>query len=348
MAKILFWKKLIDKKIQCELCPRSCILDNGTTGFCFVRKNIAGAMVLTTYGQSSGLSIDPIEKKPLNHFYPGTNVLSFGTIGCNLACQFCQNWNMSRSKDSNLSSIEAPPELIAQKAKETKCRSVAFTYNDPIIFAEYAMDVASECKRLGIKTVAVSSGYITEKAQPIFFKNINAANIDLKAFSDTFYKKFTSGYLQPVLDTLTYIRKNTNIWLEVTNLLIDGLNDSDTELHTMTEWIVKNLGKDVPLHFTAFHPTYKMLNVPVTPLKTLQNAREIALSKGIHHVYLGNVIDPIAENTYCHNCKSMLIGRKMYEITKYNLMNAHQCPHCDTKCAGIFEERTENKTLKNN
>ena len=333
-----FWEKKEGNKVKCNLCPRHCILSEGQNGFCFVRKNVNGKMILATYGRSSGFCVDPVEKKPLNHFYSGTSVLSFGTAGCNLGCKFCQNWDISKSREFDRLTEQATPEMIAKTAKNSGCESVAFTYNDPIIFAEYARDTAIECHKLGIKTVAVTAGYITDEAREYFFEHIDAANVDLKAFSEEFYEKYTSGHLQPVLDTLIYLKHKTNVWFEITNLIIPGANDSDQELERMADWIVDNLGVGVPIHFTAFYPAFKMTNHPQTPLETLLKARDIALSKGIKYVYSGNVSDIKSSSTYCSNCKQLLIERDRYKITKNNLINKNQCSKCATVCAGHFNE----------
>ncbi|MBI5150200.1 MAG: AmmeMemoRadiSam system radical SAM enzyme [Candidatus Omnitrophica bacterium] len=334
-----YWKKLEDGRILCELCPRYCHLAEGQRGFCFVRQNVGGQMILTTYGRSSGFCIDPVEKKPLNHFYPGSSILSFGTAGCNLGCKFCQNWDISKSREFDRLTDQASPEKIARAAKALKCKSVAFTYNDPVIFAEYAIDIAKECHKLGVKTVAVTAGYMTDKSRPEFYKYMDAANVDLKGFTEEFYRDITLGALQPVLDTLVYLKRETNVWFEITTLLIPGLNDSDQEIHAMSEWIAREIGVDVPLHFTAFHPDFRMLDKPNTPPATLKRARKIALSKGLRYVYTGNVHDPEGSNTYCHSCGKLLIERDWYQLGAYNLKNKNQCAHCGAVCQGHFDER---------
>ncbi|MCR4337462.1 MAG: AmmeMemoRadiSam system radical SAM enzyme [Candidatus Omnitrophica bacterium] len=333
-----FWHKLDDGRVLCNLCPRQCKLHEGQRGFCFVRQNIGDKIVLTTYGRSSGFCVDPIEKKPLNHFYPGTGILSFGTAGCNLGCKFCQNWDISKSREWDRLTDEAGPEKIARAAKALGCSSVAFTYNDPVIFAEYAMDVADACHEQGVKAVAVTAGYITDEARPEFYKHMDGANVDLKGFTEEFYKNITFGALQPVLDTLVYLKKETNVWFEITNLVIPGENDSEKELHEMSEWIMKNLGTDVPLHFTAFHPDFKMMGYPPTPPATLTKARAIAMSKGLHYVYTGNVHDADGGSTYCYGCGKVLIRRDWHNILEYNLVNKNQCPQCKTVCAGHFND----------
>jgi pyruvate formate lyase activating enzyme len=337
-----YWHRLDDGRLQCDVCPRFCKLRDGQRGLCFVRGRAADEIVLTTYGRSSGFCVDPIEKKPLNHFLPGTPVLSFGTAGCNLACKFCQNWDISKSREFDRLQDSASPEAIARAAVETGSRSVAYTYNDPVIFLEYAVDVAKACHERDVKNVAVTAAYITETARGKFFEHIDAVNVDLKAFTDRFYWKLCGGHLEPVLDTLIYLNSETNIWLELTTLLIPGENDSAAEIDDMTQWIVEHLGPDVPLHFTAFHPDWKMMDTPSTPKKTLTNSREIAIRNGIHHVYTGNVHDLSGSSTYCHGCGELLIGRDWYELSTWNLRmdgpNA-VCASCGTGVPGIFEEQ---------
>jgi pyruvate formate lyase activating enzyme len=297
--------------------------------------------VLTTYGRSSGFCIDPIEKKPLYHFYPGSSILSFGTAGCNLGCTFCQNWDLSKSKEMDRMTDFATPEAIARGASQQGCRSVAFTYNEPVIFAEYAIDIAKACREMDVRTVAVTAGYITEEARPDFFAAMDGANVDLKGFTDEFYRKYCAAQLQPVLDTLIYLKRETDVWIEITNLIIPGANDSKDELDSMTDWIAKELGPDVPLHFSAFHPAFKVTDRSSTSLRTLQTAREIALSKGLNYVYTGNVHDPQGSSTTCPNCKALLIERDWYELGQYNL-NQNLCAKCSHPIAGRFEGQAGN------
>lgn len=330
--------RLDDGRVQCDLCPRACKLRDGQRGLCFVRGAAAGEVVLTTYGRASGYCVDPIEKKPLNHFLPGTPVLSFGTAGCNLACKFCQNWDISKSREMDTLMDEASPETIARAAVDLGCRSVAYTYNDPVIFLEYAIDVAQACREQGIKSVAVTAGYICPEPRVEFFRYMDAANVDLKAFTEEFYWKVTGGHLQAVLDTLVYLKQETSVWFELTTLLIPGLNDSDEELHRMTEWVVQNLGPDVPMHFTAFHPDFKMLDRPATPPGTLSRARDIAISAGVHYAYTGNVHDPAGGSTYCPACGHRVIGRDWYRITSWQLSDAGHCNHCGGVIPGLFEK----------
>jgi pyruvate formate lyase activating enzyme len=342
-----WWTMQPDGRIECRLCPRFCKLNEGQRGFCFVRQRVGDQVVLTTYGRSSGFCVDPIEKKPLNHFLPGTSVLSFGTAGCNLGCRFCQNWDISKAREWDKLADAASPEQIALAAERLGCRSVAFTYNDPVIFAEYAIDVADACRDRGIKTVAVTAGYITDDARPEFYRHMDAANVDLKAFTDAFYHRLCFAQLQSVLDTLKYLRHETNVWFEVTTLLIPGENDSDDELHNAAEWFAENLGPDVPWHFTAFHPDFKMLDKPRTPAATLTRAREIALSKGLHYVYTGNVHDAEGGSTWCPGCGQLLIERDWYELGEWKLEKDSQtelsashsrCRFCGYEIAGVFEE----------
>ena len=332
-----YWHRRDDGRVQCDLCPRYCKLNEGQRGLCFIRARQGDTIVLTSYGRSSGFCIDPIEKKPLNHFLPGTPVLSFGTAGCNLTCKFCQNWDISKSRKIDTLADRAAPEAIAAAAAETGCRSVAFTYNDPIIFLEYAVDVAAACRDRGIKTVAVTAGYICAAPRAEFFDHIDAANIDLKGFTEDFYAKLCSGALAPVLDTLVYLGQETTTWFEITTLLIPGQNDSAAEIDAMTRWIMEHLGPDVPLHFSAFHPDWKMRDLPRTPHDTLIRARRIAVANGLRYVYLGNVHDKGRSSTYCHACGERLIARDQYLLSDWRLDEDGACAACGTPCAGRFE-----------
>ncbi len=332
-----YWHALGDGRLQCDLCPRYCKLRDDQQGLCFVRARQGDEIVLTTYGRSSGFCVDPIEKKPLNHFLPGTAVLSFGTAGCNLACKYCQNWDMSKSREMDTLADRATPGMLADAAQELGCHSVAYTYNDPVIFLEYAVDTASACQEQGIKSVAVTAGYICEEPRKEFFHDMDAANIDLKAFSEDFYYKLTGGHLQPVLDTLRYVRHETDVWLEITTLVIPGYNDSDKELDAMTRWVVKELGPDVPMHFSAFHPDWKMMDVSSTPPASLARARTIAMENGVRYAYTGNVHDSDGQSTYCHSCGTKLIGRDGYELSTWQLSDDGHCKTCATRCAGVFD-----------
>ena len=332
-----YWHRLDDTRVQCDVCPRLCKLQEGQRGLCFVRACEHGQVVLTTYGRSSGFCVDPIEKKPLNHYLPGTPILSFGTAGCNLSCKFCQNWDISKSREVDTLADAASPETIARAAQQLGCRSVAFTYNDPVIFMEYAIDVAQACHAIGLKAVAVTAGYMCDEPRRELYKYMDAANVDLKAFTEQFYKQITIGHLQPVLDTLTYLKHETNVWFEITTLLIPGENDSEKEIEELTQWVLEHLGPDVPLHFTAFHPDFKMLDKPPTPPSTLTMARRIAVKNGIRYAYTGNVHDEEGGSTYCHQCGSKLIGRDWYVMTAWNLTDDGRCKVCGTACAGVFD-----------
>ena len=337
-----YWSKQGDGRLQCDLCPRLCRLREGQRGLCFVRAREGDRIVLTTYGRSSGFCIDPIEKKPLYHFLPGTPVLSFGTAGCNLACKFCQNWDISKARDDDRLQATAPPGSIAAAAIRCGCRSVAFTYNDPVIFLEYAVDTAIACREQGIRTVAVTAGYISPDPRAEFFRHVDAVNVDLKAFSNRFYRKLCGGRLEPVLETLEYIAKETAAWLEITNLVIPGENDSDREIDRLSAWVADRLGPDVPVHFSAFHPAWKLLDRPRTPRSTLKRARAIARRNGLRYVYTGNVVDLEGSASYCPACGDVVIGRNGYEPGRWNLSaddRGAACGACGEPVAGVFEDR---------
>jgi pyruvate formate lyase activating enzyme len=332
-----YWHALPDGRVQCDLCPRFCKLREGQRGMCFVRARQNDRIVLTTYGRSSGFCVDPIEKKPLNHFLPGTPILSYGTASCNLACRCCQNWDISKSRQIDTLADAASPQTIARAAKAYGCHSVAFTYNDPVIFMEYAVDVAQACHELGLKSVAVTAGEICPEPREVFYRSMDAANVDLKAFTERFYEKICGGQLQPVLDTLHYLKHETEVWFEITTLLIPGENDSEAEIDAMTQWVVEALGPDVPMHFTAFHPDWKMRDKPHTPPSTLTRARQIAHKNGVRYAYTGNVHDPRGGSTYCHHCGEVLIGRDWYVLSTWNLTEDGRCRSCGTRCSGVFE-----------
>ncbi len=332
-----YWHRCEDGRIQCDLCPRECKLREGQRGLCYIRARLDDQIVLTSYGRSSGFCVDPIEKKPLNHFLPGTAVLSFGTAGCNLACRFCQNWDISKSKTWDTLADQAAPETIAKRAAQLGCRSVAFTYNDPVIFHEYALDVAAACRGRGVKAAAVTAGYVQAEPRAEFYDGMDAVNVDLKAFNEEFYRRVCAGHLDPVLDTLRYIRHETDVWLEITTLLIPGLNDTDAEIGKLVTWIGEELGPDVPLHFSAFHPDFKMMDHPPTPPATLIRARKIGADSGLRYVYTGNVHDPRGQSTYCHECGGTLIERDEYRLGRWGLDEVGRCATCGTSPAGVFE-----------
>jgi len=336
-----YWTRLEDGRIECALCPRFCKVRPGQRGLCFVRRarEDGEGMELTAYGRSTGFCVDPIEKKPLNHFLPGSSVLSFGTAGCNLACSFCQNWDISKSREVARLSARAAPETIARAAARLGCSSVAYTYNDPVIFMEYALDVAAACRARGVKNVAVTAGFICAEPRKRLFAGMDAANVDLKGFTERFYAKRCAGSLEPVLDTLKYLVHETEVWTEITTLLIPGENDSEEEIDAETKWVACELGCEVPLHFTAFHPDYHMLETAPTPALTLQRARAIAIRNGLRHVYVGNVHDPARQATLCPACGARAIARDGYTITSYGLDASGACSSCGTRMAGVFAEK---------
>ncbi len=331
-----YWHALPDNRLQCDLCPRHCKLHEGQQGLCFVREARHGKIVMTSYGLSSGFCVDPIEKKPLNHFYPGTAVLSFGTAGCNLACKFCQNWDMSKSRETATLSSKAMPDQLAQACLQTGSRSIAFTYNDPVIFHEYAIDVAQACRDVGVKSVAVTAGYMNAAPRAEFFRHMDAANIDLKAFNEKFYYEVCGAHLHNILDTLEHVQHDADTWLEITTLLIPGENDDPHELQAMTRWIHDHLGPDVPLHFTAFHPDWKMHDKKHTPGETLTLARRIARDNGLNYVYVGNVRDRDANSTWCPRCNALLIERDGYRLGAFTVRDG-QCSSCGYGIAGQFD-----------
>jgi pyruvate formate lyase activating enzyme len=333
------WTRLDDGRVQCDVCPRRCKLHEGQRGLCFVRGRDRDGIELYTYGRSSGFCIDPIEKKPLNHFLPGSSVLSFGTAGCNLACKFCQNWDMSKSREMDTLADAASPFELARTASRLGCASVAYTYNDPTVFMEYAIDVAAACREVGVRSVAVTAGYICPGPRAELFAAMDAANVDLKGFTERFYRKVCGGELAPVLETLEYLRHETKVWLEITTLLIPDENDSDAELEQLTQWVAEKLGTDVPLHFTAFHPDWKMTDKPHTPPATLTRARRIALSNGLRYAYTGNVHDRDGGSTWCHRCGALLIERDWYELGRWGLAADGACAECGEPLPGVFETR---------
>jgi pyruvate formate lyase activating enzyme len=330
-----WWKPVENNKILCTLCPRYCKIGEGQPGFCFIRQNHNGVLYSTGYGRPTGFAIDPIEKKPLNHFLPGTMVLSFGTAGCNLGCKFCQNWSISKAKLDDFNSLKASPEDVIQLAKKYDVPSIAFTYNDPTIFGEYVIDISKIARVEGIKTVLVTAGYIDKNAREEIYQYIDAANVDLKAFTDRFYYKLTFSHLKDVLDTLAWLKRETNVWVEITTLLIPGENDSPHEIKMESDWIMENLGDTVPLHFTAFHPDFKMRDRKTTPADTLTAARKIALSAGIKYCYVGNIHNSEGQTTYCHNCGLELIKRDWHSVIS-NKIKDGKCSNCGIEIPGVF------------
>ncbi len=323
-------------KIRCTLCPRDCRLGPGQVGFCYLRQNHDGQLVTLGYGRSTGFAVDPIEKKPLNHFHPGSEILSFGTAGCNLGCKFCQNWTSSKARSTQDHGVDATPEQVVQLALEHGVPSIAFTYNDPVIFAEYAIEVARLARLAGLRTVAVTAGYISPGAREEIFAHIDAANVDLKSMDPQFYRKLCAAKLEPVLETLEYLASETEVWVEITNLVIPGHNDSDGDLGDLASWVAEHMAAEVPVHFSAFHPDFKLTDTPRTPASTLARARELALTRGLKHVYTGNVHDEQGQSTYCASCGELVIGREWYRLGAYRLDEAGCCLSCGAKLAGRF------------
>lgn len=332
-----WWETQSNGKILCTLCPRYCTIGEGQKGFCYIRENIDGKLYSTGYGRPTGFAIDPIEKKPLNHFYPGSQILSFGTAGCNLGCKFCQNWHISKAQLDDINALYAAPEDVINLAKKYEVPSIAFTYNDPTIFGEYVIDISKIAKEENINTVMVTAGYIDKNARKDVYKYIDAANVDLKAFSEQFYHKITFSHLDDVLNTLKWLKYETDIWFEITTLLIPNENDSEDEIKLMCEWIMNNLGDSVPLHFTAFHPDFKMKNKAGTPAETLTNARNIALREGLKYCYVGNVHHKEGQTTYCPNCYKKLIERDWHSVYS-NKIEISKCVSCGFEIAGRFKK----------
>jgi pyruvate formate lyase activating enzyme len=329
-----WWETDPDGRVHCYLCPRHCHIRDGQSGFCFIRVNQHGKLYSLGYASPAALQIDPIEKKPLNHFLPGTRIFSMGTAGCNMGCFFCQNWDISKSHHDQVHSKHLLPEQVPLLAKEYGCHSIAFTYNEPTIWGEYVIDICHAAKPHGLKTVMVTNGYITREAFHDIYDHIDAANVDLKAFTENFYGKITLTHLQPVLDTLLWLKRETQVWFEITNLMIPTLNDDPAETRKLADWILTNLGPDVPLHFTAFHPDFKLQDKPPTPPATLHRSRRIALEAGLHYVYEGNIFSEAA-NTYCPSCTELLIRRSWHDVLK-NKLREGNCPHCHTPIPGVW------------
>ncbi len=330
-----WWREYGHNRVKCTLCPRYCIIPSGSHGFCYVRQNEGGILYSSAYGRSTGFAVDPIEKKPLYHFLPGSQVLSFGTIGCNLGCKFCQNWHISKLHNEKYMSKTYSPGDIINMANKKDCQGIAYTYNEPIIFSEWIIDITFQARKAGLKNVLVTNGYITPEARKDIFQYIDAVNVDLKSFSDTFYKKLTLSQIGPVLDTLRWLVHESNVWVEITNLLIPEENDSTIEIDRLTRFIVEKLSSKIPLHFSAFHPDFKMLDKSITPLLTLKKAYSIAKDNGIEYVYLGNT--PISDynNTYCLQCKQLIIDRSHYMKIKSS-MNDNICPFCEHSIPGKY------------
>jgi pyruvate formate lyase activating enzyme len=330
-----WWRPAERGKLLCILCPRYCLIGEGQAGFCYIRQNHGGQLWSAGYGRSTGFAVDPIEKKPLNHYLPGELVLSFGTAGCNLGCKFCQNWDISKARMNQHASEVATPDDIVALALRAGCAGIAYTYNDPVIWAEFVIDTARAARAAGLANVFVTAGYVTPEARGDIFEHIDATNVDLKAFTEDFYHRVTFAHLEPVLDTLVWLKRETRVWTEITTLLIPGLNDGDDEIARECDWILEHLGPDVPLHFTAFHPDFRMTDRPRTPASTLTRARAVARRLGIRHCYVGNVHDAEGQTTFCPGCGAALIVRDWHAIRLYHL-DGNRCPDCGAAVPGRF------------
>ena len=332
-----WWEILPDGKVHCYLCPRHCHIGEGQSGFCFIRAPRGGKLYNLGYAHPAAIQVDPIEKKPLNHFLPGTTILSLGAAGCNMGCFFCQNWDISKSKADQVHSSYLEPETVVLAAIEHQCPSIAFTYNEPTIWGEYVIDTSRIAHAYGLKTVMVTNGYITREALFDVYEHVDAANVDLKAYTEDFYAKLTLSHLQPVLDTLKTLRHETNVWIEITNLIIPSLNDSQEETKELCGWMLENLGDDVPLHFTAFHPDFKLRNKPGTPPETLHRARQLARERGLKYVYEGNILSGGAD-TMCPGCGRVLISRSWHRVSEVRVQPDGTCQHCGARISGHFEK----------
>jgi len=338
-----WWESEANGRVHCFLCPRHCHIHSGQSGFCFIRVNEGGKLYSLGYGAPAAIQVDPIEKKPLNHFLPGTRVFSMGTAGCNMGCFFCQNWDISKSHQDQVKAKHISPEEVPMLALRYGCDSIAFTYNEPTIWGEYIIDICRAAKGYGLQTVMVTNGYITYEAFHDIYDHIDAANVDLKAFTEQFYGKITLTHLEPVLKTLEWLKNETQVWFEITNLMIPTLNDDPNETKRLAEWILSHLGPDVPLHFTAFHPDFKLQDKPRTPPETLHRAREIALKVGLHYVYEGNIFSNAA-NTYCPNCGALLIERSWHDVLDDRIKEG-ACATCGTRIPGVWGARGPQKAL---
>jgi len=334
MKEAMFWEKKKDKIIQCHLCPRHCVIKENERGNCRVRENKEGKLYSLVYGEACAVAIDPMEKKTLFHFLPSTDVYSIGTAGCNLHCKFCQNWSTSQANPEDVAVEKLLPKEIVDKAIDSGCRSIAYTYNEPVVYYEYALDTAKIAKKRGVKNVIVCSGFINQEPLLEWCKYINAANIDLKGFTDAYYRKITGAWLQPVLDTIKTLHEK-GVWLELTNLIVPTLNDDMKTIKKMCEWIKENLGADVPLHFSTFFPCYLLQNLPSTPPETVLKARKVALKAGLNYVYAGNILAEKEGNTYCHKCRKLLIKRRWFEVEQNNLKDG-KCS-CGSKIPGVWK-----------
>ncbi len=342
MVEAQFYRRAENNKVVCYLCPRYCEIGDGQTGFCFVRKNESGTLYSLAYSNPYAVHIDPIEKKPLAHYLPGTRILSIGTAGCNLGCKFCQNWDISKARYDHERAYQFTPEHVVAEAIKNHCPSIAFTYNDPVIWAEYAIDIAKLAHAYGLKSVAVTAGYITPEALPAFYDHMDAANVDLKGFTENFYRKTCLAHLAPVLETLKALKRRGTTWFEITNLVIPTLNDAREEIRDMCRWILDNLGPEVPLHFTAFHPDFKLMHLANTSEDFLEEARLLAMDLGMHYVYVGNVHTKEGNNTYCPNCKTLIVRRSWHLVHEINLRDG-SCPDCGHKIPLIDSDPSQRR-----
>ncbi len=322
-------------QVQCELCPKNCLIEPGQSGECRVRINIDGVLRTVVYGYPCSISVDPVEKKPLFHFLPGTPILSIATVGCNLHCRNCQNWEISQANPEDTPAAFCPPERLVQLTREQACPSIAYTYTEPIIYYEYTYDSAKLAREAGMRNVLVTAGYVNEEPWRQLLEYVDAANIDLKALSDEFYQRICSATLKPVQDALV-AAKASGALVEVTHLIIPTLNDRSEQLRQLSRWIKTNMGAETPLHFSRFFPKYKMLNLPPTSLETLDTAREIAMEEGLQYVYIGNIRSKEGQNTYCPECERLLIERSGYTILQNNLKDG-RCPDCSKEIYGVWK-----------
>jgi pyruvate formate lyase activating enzyme len=340
-----WWESEPGGKVHCYLCPRHCRIGEGQSGFCYIRANQGGKLYSLGYAHPAALQIDPIEKKPLSHFLPGTRVFSMGTAGCNMGCFFCQNWDISKSRADQVNSTYVPPEDVVSLAIRYGCPSIAFTYNEPTIWGEYVIDICQAAREKGIRTVMVSNGYVTREAFHDIYDYIDAANIDLKAFTENFYGRITLTHLAPVLETLQWLKNETNVWFEITNLIIPTLNDAPAETRALAEWVVEHLGPGVPLHFTAFHPDFKLREKPRTPPETLHAARRTAVAAGLHYVYEGNIPGDGA-NTSCPACQTRLVQRSWHQVLENHLREGC-CPSCGLAIPGRWSNTSSSADIGN-
>jgi len=335
VVKAKFYDKLANKKIKCKLCPRECNVGDKERGYCGVRENRGGVYYSLVHSRVCAAHIDPIEKKPLFHYLPGTVAFSIATAGCNVNCKFCQNWDISQSRPEQIPAEYVPPQRIAAIARQNNCPTIAYTYSEPVVFSEFLMDTADAGHEAGVRSIVVSNGYIQQDALKQAYSKMDAVKIDLKSFTESYYAKVVTGQLKPVLDTLVTLRKMGK-WIEIVYLVVPTLNDSDAEFRGLAQWVNSNLGPDVPLHFTQFHPEYLLKNLPITPVPTLERAKEIADAEGLHYVYIGNLPGHPAQNTYCPQCRKMLVERVGFTASSLLIRKDGTCPFCRHLIPGFW------------